>query len=229
MDKRSLDATARGQDMGWATRANDLNQNRLRDAGGKLSSAADYESSMAAWEAKNDFAAHASAMGGIAGMNAGNLAPHDKPQQMDQLAVSGALDGWGVKDGQAVQNANNNASGAAWYSVDEGPDGLKQRIGTTMSDGQEWYGGFGIEQDYAANGGNFSMTGSLVRGAKEGVTMDNYMNQSERTAVATGAKAGAIAGAASVNSGIVGGQKLANQAVDSVKEWAKHIDGDATK
>jgi len=226
MDKRALEATARGQDIGWASRANDLNQNRLRDAGGKLSSAADYESQMAAWEAKNDFAAHASAMGGIAGMNAGSLAPHDKPQQMEQLAVSGMLDGWGVKDGKAAQNANNNASGAAWYSVDEGSDGLKQRIGTTMSDGQEWYGGFGIEQDYAANGGSFSMTGAVVRAGKEGVTGDNYMNQSERTAVVAGGKAGAKAVGEAGNAVFVESQRQVNKAVEGVQNWAKHIDGD---
>jgi hypothetical protein len=212
MDGMAVQSAARGQDIGWQSRANDLNQNRLRDAGGKLSSAADYEAQSAAWEAKNEFAAHASAMGGIAGMNAGSLAPGDKPQQMDQLAVSGMLDGWGVQGGKAVQNANNNASGAAWYSVDEG--GLKQSISNMSANGQRDFGSAGINSSWAEGGGHYTMTGSIVQSAKQGSTGSNYISESESAAVKQGA-GNAIKEAGS----------LATKGVESVQEWADNWDG----
>ena len=212
MDGMAVQSAARGQDIGWQSRANDLNQSRLRDAGGKLSSAADYEAQSAAWEAKNEFAAHASAMGGIAGMNSGSLAPGDKPQQMEQLAVSGMLDGWGVQDGKAVQNANNNASGAAWYSVDEG--GLKQSISNMSANGQRDFGSAGINSSWAEGGGHYTMTGSFVKGAKEGINGGNYINSSEADAVKAGG-----------NKLIQKAQDITDQGVKSAKDWADNWDG----
>jgi hypothetical protein len=211
-DQMAVSSAARGTDIGWQSKANDLNQNRLRDAAGKLSSAADYESQMAAWEAKNDFAAHASAMGGISGMNAGSLAPHDKPQQMEQLAVSGMLDGWGVKDGEAAQNATNNASGAAWYSVD--PGGLKQSIDTMSSDGQKRFGSADINSSWAEGGGFYTPVGSFIKGGQAIANGENWYNESDKQAVGTGA-----------NKIVDGAQEIKEATYQGFMDWVDNADG----
>jgi hypothetical protein len=58
---------------------------------GNVSAFNDFDAQSAAWEARNDFAAHASATAGIAGMNAGSLASMSKPTDATGLAMSGAL------------------------------------------------------------------------------------------------------------------------------------------
>ena len=212
MDGMSLDSASKGQDIGWNMKANELNQGRLRDAAGKYGSAAEFEAQSAAWEAKNEFASHASAMGGIAGINAGNLSPGEKPMQMEQLAVSGMLDGWGSQAGKKTQSAQNNASGSAWYSADEG--GLKQSIGNAIGKGQTEFGGAGIRKSWEQGGGDYTSTGSFIQGAKEGVNPNNYINQKE------------IAAPVSAASSVVKGAKeLGDSASSAVKSWADNMDG----
>jgi hypothetical protein len=205
MDAAHLESAAKGQQIGWKTKANDQNQNRLRDAASRYSSAADYEAQMAAWEAKNDFAAHASAMGGIAGMNSGNLAPHDKPQQMDQLATAGMADGWTADGwsvaggGKATQDANNNASSAAWYSEDGGP--LERSISAMQQNGDAQYGRKGLENYWENSGGHYTMTGAIAEGLHQARQGGNYYSDKDQI------KAGTV-----INNGIDRAKEIGGQA-----------------
>lgn len=63
-------------------------------SGQRLSQAAEFAAQTAAWEAKNAFASHASALGGIAGMNSGALSPGHKPQSIEGMAFAGQLNSW---------------------------------------------------------------------------------------------------------------------------------------
>jgi hypothetical protein len=67
----------------------------------RIGAGADFDAQSAAWEARNEFASHASAMAGIAGMNAGSLSPGEKPSHnATAMGMSGMLDGYN-KDGTA--------------------------------------------------------------------------------------------------------------------------------
>jgi hypothetical protein len=136
-DGMNLDATAQGQDIAWAMKANDLSQGALKDAGSKLSSAADFEADSSAWEAKNEFAAHASAMGGIAGMNAGSLSSNEKPSDTTQLAVSG--------------NLGSKAADSAWYSKEQ----LPGQIAAMQSSGTAAWGGKAVSDSWTQGGGHY--------------------------------------------------------------------------
>lgn len=79
---------------------NDWNSGYLKNAAGSLSDYSkmlagenDYNEKQAVWEAKNAFATHAAGFGGVAGMNAGNLAPGPKPTDGAGLALAGQLGG----------------------------------------------------------------------------------------------------------------------------------------
>jgi hypothetical protein len=79
---------------------NDWNAGYLKSAASSLSdyskmlaSENDYNEKQAVWEAKNAFATHAAGFGGVAGMNAGNLAPGPKPTDTTGLALAGQLGG----------------------------------------------------------------------------------------------------------------------------------------
>ena len=174
-DEMALKSTAQGQDMGWAMRGNSQLQGALRDSASKLGSAAEYEAQSAAWEAKNEFAAHASAMAGIAGMNAGSLAPGEKPQQMEQLAVSGMLDGWGTSGGKATADANNSASSAAWYSTDQ----LPGKIQAMTDAGKAQAGSTGLNQTWTDGGGSYSAFGAAAKAGGSLAEGTNYLNQSD--------------------------------------------------
>jgi hypothetical protein len=65
----------------------------LGDYSKMLASENDYNEKQAVWEAKNAFATHASGFGGVAGMNAGSLAPGPKPTDTTGLALAGQLGG----------------------------------------------------------------------------------------------------------------------------------------
>jgi hypothetical protein len=68
----------------------------LREAGyqayrGNVEAQARQNAGMVAWEARNQFAAHASAMAGIAGANTGALTPGHKPADMRGMGMLGEL------------------------------------------------------------------------------------------------------------------------------------------
>lgn len=100
-DEMSVNNAAAGQRLGFAKQGREIVSSGLKDFGGKLSAQAEFEAQSAAWEARNEFAAHASAMGGIAGMNAGSLAPGEKPSDATGMGMYGMLDGYGA-DGKKV-------------------------------------------------------------------------------------------------------------------------------
>jgi hypothetical protein len=59
----------------------------------KLGSEAGFAADTAAWEARNDFATHIAGIGGVAGMNPGNLSPGPKPNDVAGMAMTGQLGG----------------------------------------------------------------------------------------------------------------------------------------
>ncbi len=91
----------------------------LQSYRGNVESAARQNAGMVAWEAKNQFAAHASAMAGIAGMNTGALSPGQKPSDMRGMSMLGELNT--VQAGERLGGARptifttSDAKGAAMY------------------------------------------------------------------------------------------------------------------
>ncbi len=186
-DNLNADAVSKGADIGWNTRANEQMQGAYKDAAGKMASSAEYEADSSAWEAKNEFAAHASAMGGIAGMNSGSLAPGEKPLDTTQLAVSGNLDGFssaaatkgGTLSGkQPVAYGGNSASNAAWYSKDQ----LPGKIDTMQAEGLGNYGGNKLSETYQERGGgSYSAHGSFNEATSQVKEMRNWYNNGTGT------------------------------------------------
>jgi hypothetical protein len=169
----NADAVSQGADIGWSSRANEQMQGAYKDAAGKMGAAAEFEADSSAWEAKQAFAAHASAMGGIAGMNSGSLAPGEKPLDTTQLAVSGNLDGFSSNGEQAVANDRNSASNAAWYSAEK----LPGKIGTMEAQGLWNYGGTKLSQTYQERGGgSYSAWGSFSQAGSEFTNGRNWVN-----------------------------------------------------
>jgi hypothetical protein len=189
MDGMALDSAARGQDLSWKRSANDLQQGALKDQSGKMSSLAEFEADSAAWEAKNEFAAHASAIGGIAGMNAGNLAPGEKPLDTNQLAVSGNLDGFssvtGADGRRTAVNNGNNASSAAWYSKET----LPTSISTMRDNGIKQHGGAAIRSSWAEGGGSYSALGAAGKAFSATKTTENWVNANDTKKLSDGAAA----------------------------------------
>jgi hypothetical protein len=87
---------ALGLNLGLQGANNSLRSGGFKTYGGRLEQEADFAAQMAAWEAKNDFATHLSGLGGVAGLNPGNLNPGAKPDSMTGLALAGDL-GAGAK------------------------------------------------------------------------------------------------------------------------------------
>lgn len=111
-DTMGVASAAQGRMAAYEKDGRNLAGKGYETQGQLLGAQADFEAQSAAWEAKNDFAAHASAMGGIAGMNAGNLAPGDKPQDARGMGVYGMLDGYAGKD--VVRSGQNHSGELLW-------------------------------------------------------------------------------------------------------------------
>jgi hypothetical protein len=115
---------------------------------------------MASWEARNDFAAHASAMAGIAGMNAGSLAGGPKPSgDATAFAFEGAL---GKPAQDSVQYAGNGFLTDVQNSTDKG----KAELGWGYVD---QYRPTGILDVHGASMGARTNGDIYVAGAKDGV------------------------------------------------------------
>ena len=179
-DEMGVNADAAGQRFGFSTEGRKIVGSGLKDYGDKLGLQADFEAQSAAWEAKNDFAAHASAMGGIAGMNAGNLAPGDKPQDARGMGMYGMLDGY---NSQGQLDPNKDHSGQLLYQgtgyVNEGANFFAQRdaYGNVMRDPNTgvMMGGGGLGKDaegrvqgaWDATGRSHTAWDSVVRAGSE--------------------------------------------------------------
>jgi hypothetical protein len=77
---------------------NDWQSGFMRSAGSamqgyarSLEREADYNEKQATWEARNEFANHIAGAGGVAGINAGSMAPGPKPTDGVALALAGQL------------------------------------------------------------------------------------------------------------------------------------------
>ncbi len=174
--QRGVAALAAGQNLGWQGAALDVNSNGMRDYGGKLGSQAEFEAQSAAWEARNEFASHAAASAGIAGMNAGNIAPGQKPQDRDGMAMSGMFDGFSANmDRTASAVAGQSASSAASYS------GTTFQAGTTAwrDNGIANYGAARVAQPWIQNGGAFSAGGAEKFGVAQGLPGNHNWVHSE--------------------------------------------------
>ena len=164
-DKLGVEASAAGMDASWRRSAADQAAGGLRDYKGNLGSQAHFEAESAAWEARNQFASHAAAQAGIAGMNAGSIAPGQKPQDSTGMAMSGMMDNFGSQ-----QNANTgryeairpeagsagDVSGAASYSG----TGFQTMVGDNMNRGIANNGSSMIMGEWTSNpaGGSFGWT-----------------------------------------------------------------------
>jgi hypothetical protein len=107
-DAKLQNSLLQGQQVGHDLRASGLSAYK-----GNVESAARQNAGMVAWEAKNQFSAHTSAMAGIAGMNTGGLSAGPKPSDMRGMAVMGDLDRYTPILGTNVRTSN--ASGQAMY------------------------------------------------------------------------------------------------------------------
>lgn len=127
---------------------------------GTLSEANNYDAQSAAWEARNDFAAHAAATAGIAGMNAGSLAGGPKPVDATGFAMEGALGG---RAQSAAQYAGNGFLSEVQSTTDKG----KAELGWGYVD---QYRPTGILDVHGASIPARANGDYLVSGAKDGVS-----------------------------------------------------------
>ena len=148
-DRQSVMATGLGQRMQWDSSAKGLSARGLQDYGQKQGSQAQFEAESAAWEAKNAFSSHVSSMAGIAGMNAGNLNPGQKPHDTTGMAMSGMLDARETgrnKDGSVATGGNGWFSTSTTSNGDVGAlasysgTGLKDKINGMADDGNKNFG-----------------------------------------------------------------------------------------
>jgi hypothetical protein len=159
-NQRGVTAVGAGQNLGWQGSAADLKGGGMRDYASKLGSSAEFEAQSAAWEAKNAFASHASAMGGIAGMNTGALAPGPKPQDMNGMAMAGMLDrhtatGNKTATGWSATSVSSNVGAAVSYSGGKESDGFQATTDNWSQAGQSTYGSEFVMQPWTENGGAY--------------------------------------------------------------------------
>ena len=114
-DEMAVNNSAAQQNLGYQKAGQGIASSGFKEYSGKLAGAAEFEAQSAAWEARNEFAAHASAMGGIAGMNSGNLAPGEKPNDMTQMTMGGMLESY---SGGGVHVAPTHSAGKATSAYD---------------------------------------------------------------------------------------------------------------
>jgi hypothetical protein len=149
---------------------------------GTLSDYNNYDAQMASWEARNDFAAHASAMAGIAGMNAGSLAGGPKPSgDATAFAFEGAL---GKPAQDSVQYAGNGFLTDVQNSTDKG----KAELGWGYVD---QYRPTGILDVHGASmgartNGDIYVAGSVAGAANAGAAVVNAVSNPIETAVTSG-------------------------------------------
>jgi hypothetical protein len=135
--------------------------------GQRLSQAAEFAAQTAAWEAKNAFASHASALGGIAGMNSGALSPGHKPQSIEGMAFAGQLNSW--SNGQVDRRAQDAALfPLSFYSNMDSK--IKQQQGLYGSNGTQSAGSYWGTDGYTAAQTISQSTASSIKGAVDSVT-----------------------------------------------------------
>jgi hypothetical protein len=149
----------------------DTSMQQMRKAAGgavanRLGEAAEYQAQMAAWEAKNSFGAHASSVAGIAGMNAGNLNPGQKPTNLGGMAFSGQLNTGGDNSTQRAAMYPLSFYGEAMQSLNSqkgtfGSSSLDKHFGSGYSLTGAWGNSAGA---FGANAANGVLPSSLAEG-----------------------------------------------------------------
>lgn len=120
-----------------------------------LGAEAEYNAAQSAWEAKNDFATHLAGLGGVSGLNPGNLNPGVRPTDRTGLALSGQL--------------GARAEGAARFSgFDFWNDGSGQIARARRIQGlQSQYGGSWYNSHW---GGGYTPSSSIGQSLRGGVS-----------------------------------------------------------
>jgi hypothetical protein len=173
--QRGVVALAAGQNLGWRAAAADLNSNAKNTYAGRLGSQAEFDAQSAAWEARNEFASHAAASAGIAGMNAGNIAPGQKPQDREGFAMGGMLDGFRANGETASAVGKQSVSSLASYSGKP-----FQSATTAWSDnGIANYGAARVAQPWIQHGGAFSAGGAEKFGVEQAMPGNHNWVHSE--------------------------------------------------
>jgi hypothetical protein len=145
-----VNSSANGANLQWDQDRLGMMRSGLNAMPQRLQAGAEYQASMAAWEAKNEFAAHVSSAAGIAGMNAGNLAPGQKPADYAGMGMNGDLGssassrlsyaGSGFQSGVISSYGQAKASqGGSWYLSNWGGG---KPLSTLAANAQSVYGEF---------------------------------------------------------------------------------------
>jgi hypothetical protein len=208
-------------------RGNELHQGANRDYAGKLGAQAEFEAQSAAWEAKNAFASHASAMGGIAGMNTGALTPGAKPQEMNGLAMSGMLSQHtAVKDGKAPHGWStqtvqaNDAGAAASFSGNKLPEAIDDMVTEGMWGAN---GGQAIENYWSTSpgGGTFSAGGAVKEAGSHSAVGNNYFKDEGEAGYLIGAAVANGAAGFVDGGGLTKGAFLTDRVISPVSKAVK--------
>lgn len=85
----AYDAASNSMDAHWDTGYFNARKEGSSASQARLGKIGEFDAGTAAYEAKAAFSAHVSSIGGIAGMNAGAMAPPSKPQDMEAMAYQG--------------------------------------------------------------------------------------------------------------------------------------------
>ena len=151
-------SASRGTGLNW-----DQASERLKSSGHSafaqnLGAQAEFQAQGAAWEAKNNFAQSASGMAGVYGVNAGSLAPGNKPTDRMGMAMEGLI-GSGHRNAASFSGGSFLTDGT--FSTDGGFISQAQNMRTTHNLGE--FSAQQVEGAYVAE----SMMGSSATAVKE--------------------------------------------------------------
>ena len=105
---RQMNAMQRGADLHWQTAGANQAASGLGAYSKNLGALGQFQADTAAWEAKNNWAQNLSGAAGVYGVNAGSLAPGNKPTDSMGMAMSGML---GQSAGSAADYPGNSFLG----------------------------------------------------------------------------------------------------------------------
>lgn len=105
---RQMNAMQRGADLHWQTAGANQAASGLGAYSKNLGALGQFQADTAAWEAKNNWAQNLSGAAGVYGVNAGSLAPGNKPTDSMGMAMSGML---GKSAGSAADYPGNSFLG----------------------------------------------------------------------------------------------------------------------
>lgn len=150
-------AAGMNQDASWDGLRNSHTAAAANAYAGNVGQGAEFAAQTAAWEAKNSFGAHVSSMAGIAGMNAGNLSPGQKPTDMTGMAMNGLL-------GSGVEKKAN-------YFGDTSNEGFLGKVANQTAWAKENLGSEYVQSGYTPPG----VMDTSIRGWFEATTNPNVI------------------------------------------------------